>query len=203
MHASARLLTLAATAALASLAAAHGIHSDADHDHTGLSWAEIHMLEEHHIANYDPASFFHLHDFDDSHTWTPQEILRTYGIDRDSDVPQAKQDEIVKTLMAEMDLDNDGGITLDEFLAYHADGKKLPDFGVGVGHHGDDEYEYEIHHFEKYHSEDSPEEELNHPEDIAHFKHHEELEQAQAKLEELEKQKIVLVNIPAKFRKAT
>lgn len=27
-------------------------------------------------------------------------------------------------------------------------GKKL-----GPGHHGDDEYEYEIHHFEKFHDE--------------------------------------------------
>lgn len=38
----------------------------------------------------------------------------------------------------------------------------------GPGHHGDAEYEYEIHHFEKYHNEDSPDSELNHPEDIEH-----------------------------------
>lgn len=28
----------------APLTSAHGINSDADRDHTGLSWAEIHML---------------------------------------------------------------------------------------------------------------------------------------------------------------
>lgn len=38
----------------------------------------------------------------------------------------------------------------------------------GPGHHGDAEYEYEIHHYEKYHNEDSTEAELNHPEDIEH-----------------------------------
>lgn len=31
-------------------------------------------------------------------------------------------------------------------------------------------YEYELHHFEKYHDENTKEEDLNHPEDIAHFK---------------------------------
>lgn len=73
--------------------------------------------------------------------------------------------------MDSMDLDKDGGITLEEFLAYHESGHQMPDFGLGVGAHGDDEYEYEIHHFEKYHTEDSPDEELNHPEDIAHVSH--------------------------------
>ena len=33
------------------------------------------------------------------------------------------------------------------------EGQRLKDFGLGPGHHGDDEYEYEIHHFEKYHDE--------------------------------------------------
>ena len=70
--------------------------------------------------------------------------------------------------MDAIDLDSDGAITLEEFLAFHDAGNKLPDFGLGVGAHGDDEYEYEIHHFEKYHSESDTEEMLNHPEDIAH-----------------------------------
>ena len=70
--------------------------------------------------------------------------------------------------MDSMDLDSDKEITLEEFLAFHTAGNKLPDFGLGVGEHGDDEYEYELHHFEKYHSETDTEEMLNHPEDIAH-----------------------------------
>ncbi|RPB28222.1 hypothetical protein L211DRAFT_801426 [Terfezia boudieri ATCC MYA-4762] len=199
-------ISTAAAALLLSapLASAHGIHSDADRDHTGLSWAEIHMLEEHHIGNFDPSSFFHLHDFDASTTWTPAEILRTYGIDRDRDgepIPESTRAHVVTTIMNAIDLDSDGGITLDEFLAFHEAGNKLPDFGLGVGAHGDDEYEYEIHHFEKYHSESDTEEMLNHPEDIAHFKHHEELEAAQERLAELEKRSIVMENIPLKFRR--
>ena len=67
-----------------------------------------------------------------------------------------------------LDTNKDDKVTLQEFLDFHNAGKTLPDFGLGVGAHGDAEYEYEIHHFEKYHNEDSPEEELNHPEDIAH-----------------------------------
>jgi len=76
----------------------------------------------------------------------------------------------------------------------------LPDYGLGTGHHGDDEYEYEIHHYEKYHNEDSTEEELNHPEDIAHFKKHEELHHEEEVMEEREKQSIIEENIPVKFR---
>jgi hypothetical protein len=78
-------------------------------------------------------------------------------------------------------------------------GKRLPDFGYGPGHHGDIEYEYEIHHFEKYHSEDSTEEELNHPEDIEHFKLHDEMDLAEERLEKLESMQIVEANIPQKF----
>lgn len=43
-----KLLSISAVAAALlfslPLASAHGIHSDADRDHTDLSWAEIHML---------------------------------------------------------------------------------------------------------------------------------------------------------------
>ena len=72
------------------------------------------------------------------------------------------------TVLDLLDKNNDDKVTLQEFLDFHSAGKTLPDFGLGVGVHGDAEYEYEIHHFEKYHNEDSPDEELNHPEDIAH-----------------------------------
>ena len=90
---------------------------------------------------------------------------------------------------------------------------------MGPGHHGDDEYEYEIHHFEKYHDEspfhplspspltpliqsaDTKEEDLIHPEDIAHFAKHEREEIEAERLEKLNKQAINEANIPAKFRR--
>lgn len=114
-----------------------------------------------------------------------------------------------------------------------ADGK----LQLGHGHHGDDEYEYEIHHFEKYHDEsksspsrckavvlkaiptrvlihrayvhqrpnpvrlDTREEDLTHPEDIAHFAKHDALEDAAERQEQLDRMPIVEQNIPQKFRR--
>lgn len=94
-----------------------------------------------------------------------------------------------------------GRISRDTFLDFTKNGKKLPDFGLGPGHHGDDEYEYEIHHFEKYHDENTREEDLIHPEDIAHFRKHDEMEREQERIENEQKQQIVINNIPLKFRK--
>ena len=83
----------------------------------------------------------------------------------------------------------------------YAEGRRLPDFGLGPGHHGDDEYEYEIHHFEKYPGEDTKEEDLNHPEDIEHFRKHDRMEDEEERLRGMEKLTIVEGNIPLKFRK--
>ena len=81
------------------------------------------------------------------------------------------------------------------------EGKRLPNFGLGPGHHGDNEYEYEIHHFEKFHGDDAKEEDLTHPEDIEHFKAHDAQEDAELMVDQLEKMQIVEANIPQKFRR--
>jgi len=114
-------------------------------------------------------------------------------------VSQARRDEIVAAVMKEFDVDGDGRITQDEFRSVLRQGATLPDFGTGPGHHGDDEYEYEIHHWEKYHDENTKLEDLTHPEDIEHFRKHEQLEEEQERLEALERQHIVLENVPQKF----
>ena len=109
-------------------------------------------LEEHHAANYDAASFFALHDFNGDGAWEAQEILRTYGLMDESNkhVTQARKDEIVRQIMGLLDSNRDGIVGRDEFVRYiEAEGRTLPDLGTGPGHHGDDEYEYEIHHWEK------------------------------------------------------
>lgn len=99
------------------------------------------------------------------------------------------------------DADNDGAVQRDEFVTKWEQGERLPDFGMGPGHHGDDEYEYEIHHWEKYHSgDDVKEEDLTHPEDIEHFAKHEEMERRQEEWERMEKMGVVESNIPAKYR---
>lgn len=144
-----------------------------------------------------------MHDFDGDDHWEAEEILRTYGLFDESNkkVPQMRRDEITRQVLDLMDKNGDGWITRDEFTTFIASGKTLPDMGTGPGHHGDDEYEYEIHHWEKYHDENTKLEDLTHPEDIEHFKKHEQLEDAEERLEQLNHMRIVEENIPAKFRR--
>jgi hypothetical protein len=66
------------------------------------------------------------------------------------------------------DHDKNGAISYAEYTISEAKGVRLPDFGYGPGHHGDDEYEYEIHHWELYHDENTTEEDLIHPEVSGH-----------------------------------
>ena len=117
------------------------------------------------------------------------------------DVPKSRRDEIERALMALLDADRDGTVTRAEFQAFIDSGRSLPDMQTGPGHHGDDEYEYEIHHWEKYHDENTQLEDLTHPEDIEHFRKHEEQEEAQERLDQLSRQAIVEENIPSKFRR--
>lgn len=64
-------------------------------------------------------------------------------------MPQEKKDSVGNEVMGLIDTDKNGFITKDEWMAFCEKGQSLPDFGLGPGHHGDDEYEYEIHHWEK------------------------------------------------------
>ncbi|KAF1846737.1 secretory pathway protein-like protein Ssp120 [Cucurbitaria berberidis CBS 394.84] len=166
-------------------------------------WATRHMAEEHHISGFDATTFFNLHDYDSTGLWTSVDIRRTYGLSDPSStgISETKKAMVVQTILDMFDIDKDGSITLSEFLKKDSENVKLPDFGMGPGHHGDDEYEYEIHHWEKYHSgDDVKEEDLNHPEDIEHFKKHEEMEAKQEEWENLELRGIVEKNIPPKYR---
>ncbi|KAF2755386.1 hypothetical protein EJ05DRAFT_478401 [Pseudovirgaria hyperparasitica] len=182
----------------------HG-HAQAPMGEVEGDWATRHMAEEHHINNFDPTTFFKLHDFDSTGRWGPDDIRRIYGLyDETTDsVPESKKSDIVTTIMQMFDHDLSGFITLDEWLeATNELGKVLPDFGTGPGHHGDDEYEYEIHHFEKFHGGDNvKEEDLTHPEDIEHFRKHEEREAMEEAWQKREREGIVVENIPTKFRR--
>lgn len=147
-----------------------------------------------------------LHDYDSDGTWEPSEILRTYGLMDESNkhVTDARKQEIVSEVLRLIDNNKDGVVGRDEFEVFitHEQGT-LPDFGTGPGHHGDDEYEYEIHHWELYHDENTKLEDLTHPEDIEHFKKHEQLEDEQERLELMKHKRIVEENIPEKFRRAS
>jgi hypothetical protein len=53
----------------------------------------------------------------------------------------------------------------------------------------------------RYHDENTKEEDLTHPEDIEHFRKHDELEDEANRVAALDKMAIVAVNIPRKFRR--
>lgn len=155
------------------------------------------------MDNWDAGAFFILHDYNSDNVWQPDEILRTYGLMDESnrDFPSVRRKEVLNTLMDLLDTDTDGLVQKEEWLAFISSGQTLPDLGTGPGHHGDDEYEYEIHHWEKYHGDDTKLEDLTHPEDIEHFKKHEQMEDEQERLEEMERQAVIEENIPLKFRR--
>jgi len=171
---------------------AHGSHgNDAPAEgETIQQYAQRHMSSEHHIDSFDVASFFQLHDLDRNGFWTPDEIEAIYGVhhvysqkkSKDDEEHQKKADHIVNTVLALVDSDKDGKISLDEFKAVGLDG--LPNFDdLGAeGHHYDIESEFFLHHEELYHStpETQTDESYNHPEDIEHFAHHEVIEKAEA-----------------------
>lgn len=160
-----------------------------------------HIAEEHHIGNFDAPSFFQLHDYDGSGAWTANEVRQTYGMDDSSNRGRLENDKQagVRAVFALFDPGATGVITRDDFVRGIRAGKRLPDLGFGPGHHGDIEYEYEIHHFEKYHAGGATEEELNHKEDLDHFEEHDRMEDQQIALAQLESMAIVEANIPAKF----
>jgi len=195
------LLQLAVISAGILVVNAHGSHGQAGVDSS--DWATMHMASEHHIDNFDPSSFFSLHDFNSDGVWTADEVRRLYGLNDESNnnVAQEIKDNAVNEVFSIFDLEKTGQITRNLWLHLIGKGRRLPDFGLGPGHHGDDEYEYEIHHFEKFHDENTKVEDLIHAEDIAHFKKHDHMEDEAERTEKLERMQIVEANIPSKFRK--
>jgi len=180
--------------------------SHGDHNQEPIEpqdWALAHMISEHHISNFDAGSFFNLHDYSSSGQWSRSDIQRTYGLYDVSNnhVSSSEKESVADKILSIFDKDLSGTISYAEFTIGSAHGLKLPDLGHGPGHHGDDEYEYEIHHFEKYHDENTREEDLIHPEDIAHFKMHDEREAEEERVRNLDRRAVVSENIPAKFRR--
>jgi hypothetical protein len=161
------------------------------------------MSEEHHIDNFDPTSFHSMHDFNNDGVWTPDEVHRFLGLNDEStkDISKQRKDDAVAQVFALFDEAGTGVISRASWLSSLKQGRAIPDFGFGPGHHGDDEYEYEIHHFEKFHDENTKEEDLIHPEDIAHFRKHDLMEDEEERIAKEQQQQIVEGNIPLKFRK--
>lgn len=166
---------LLATPALIGIAAGHGDHGYGSQKpivDENADWMTRHMagnvlyplldrdrtatdstrkLEEHHMSEWDADSFFTLHDYNSDNIWQADELQRTYGLfDESNDhLSPEKKDQVLHDLMILLDTDEDQMVTREEWHRFILDGKTLPDLGVGPGHHGDYEYEYEIHHWEK------------------------------------------------------
>jgi hypothetical protein len=64
-------------------------------------------------------------------------------------VGSEKRDEVLREVLDLLDRDGDGVVQRGEWEAFTSQGKTLPDFGLGPGHHWDMETEYEIHHWER------------------------------------------------------
>ncbi|CDO95879.1 unnamed protein product [Kluyveromyces dobzhanskii CBS 2104] len=155
----------------------------------GLSWEEWHMKDEHGIAEYTPEQFFDLHDLGGKGYFDATDIITMYGLHRDFTVGKGDgmgqndesqkidkelRDRAVKVVMALLDVDDDTRITRKEYLSFASNGNKFADLGVGVGHHGDFETEYETHHWNKYHKDQDPDIKNVHKEDVEHeLLHHE------------------------------
>lgn len=111
------------------------------------------MAEEHHIGSFDFRSFFSLHDYDNNGFWDTSELLKTYGLEHETnkEVTAARRDEMTRQLLDLLDGDADRLVSLAEWMDFaERDGKVLPDLGTGSGRHWDIETDYEIHHWELY-----------------------------------------------------
>ncbi|GAA5898440.1 hypothetical protein JCM5296_000433 [Sporobolomyces johnsonii] len=170
---------------LAALARAHGDHAEVE-ENPDATYAELHMAQEHHMDSFDIQAFFHLHDLNRDGVLDRNELESVYGVHHEKRKKGAKSIEvhtqqakdIVQAVLDRLDTNQDGVLTMREFVAGGVGG--LPNFkGVEhLGHHYDAEGEYFLHHEEKFHNtpETQREEDYIHPEDIEHFMSHEQIE---------------------------
>lgn len=155
------------------------------------------------MQGFDAGSFFKLHDFDNTGAWSPEDVRKMLGLYDESTqhIPDADKASAVEKVLSLYDADRSGTISYAEFTVASAKGITIPDFGFGPGHHGDMEEEYELHHYEKYHSgDDVKEEDLNHPEDIEHFRKHDEEERIEEEWKKISTSgNVIEHNIPKKY----
>ncbi|KAI5958727.1 uncharacterized protein KGF55_005725 [Candida pseudojiufengensis] len=204
-------------------ALAHGDHSQTvlKKKPANLRWQDWHMSEEHNLDEYDGKTFFLLHDLKGLGKWDHDDVLNLYGIKHEQiigdgsgmgensiTITKETQRMVVDSIFQLFDLNNDGTISLEEWLSFHDAGKELPDFGFGQGHHLDFESEYEEHHWNKYHAQNDPDTKIKHKEDIEHelLHHKHEIEETHDRSSRLKKfandylSNIRLDNLTPKYR---
>lgn len=203
-------------AALLAAAAGHSIETDPND-----SWQVRHMKLEHGADSFEPKAFFLQHDSDNTRTWTRDDVLFLYGLQNKNEivgdgsgmgtkeqskgVDEATKDKVWNKILELMDTDKNGIIDMDEWRNFVQDGGELPDFGLGPGHHGDYEYEYEVHHWQQYHAESDPDVKIVHPEDVEHERLYHQYEHNDNGWEDhqpIDASWVRTAKIPQKFRKA-
>ncbi|KAK8087362.1 calcium-binding protein [Apiospora phragmitis] len=179
--------TILVTLSLLGGALAHGDHGGSQKPMVDekADWMTKHMAEEHHIADFDASSFFALHDFDADGHWEHEEIQRTYGLMDESNaaVPAHRKADIAHEVASLMDADSDGFVSRAEFVDFIGAGKTLPDMGTAPA------------------TTATTSTRPHPPEDIAHFKKHEQMEEAEDRLEQMNRMRIVEGNIPKLFQR--
>lgn len=161
----------------------------------GDTWQVRHMKLEHGFDDFDALSFFLQHDVDNTKEWDRSDIIRLYGLQKDTVVGDGAgtgsntetktitediREQVYQDVLKLMDTDDNGKVSMQEWRKFLEAGGELPDFGFGTGHHGDYEYEYEVHHWKQYHQDSDPDVKVTHPEDIEHerlyhqFEHHDD-----------------------------
>ena len=182
---------IVACAALAPVGARNAAPSkgkEASKSEGAGNYMQEHMTNEHHIGNFDLASFFALHDFDRNGLLDRAEIEAIYGIHHslsrkhspNAEVHDEKADKIVREGLRRLDKNHDSLITRKEFLAGGPNGlPTFPEYGKHtLGHHYDEESEFFVHHESIYHrkEEDQGADSYTHPEDLKHFAQHKQIE---------------------------
>lgn len=203
---------------LAGSALAHGVaKKPADVD-----WIDWHMKEEHELDLFDAGSFFLLHDLENKGFWDKSDLLYIYGLTRDvvvgdgsgmgehthdEEISKETKDNVVQSLLKLLDTNKDGQVSKDEWEKFFNNDGKLPDFGVGPGHHMDFETEYENHHWNEYHRDQDPDVHVKHKEDIEHelLHHLHEIEETHdrdsvaRKLSKTFSSPVNVANVPQKY----
>ncbi len=180
------------------------------------SWQKWHMKMEHGLDDADPVAVFKLHDTRNANQLCAYDILRMYGLARDEVVGEGNgmgshdnteiigrqlKERVAKKVLELIDTNKDGEISLDEWKAYSSKGGEFPDFGLGSGHEYDFEDEYEKHHWIKYHSQNDPDVNVQHAEDVEHelLHHFHEIEHEQIQKSQVINSPILMEHVPQKF----
>ena len=159
------------------------------------------LAEEHHINSLDDDTFFKLHDFHSTGLWSPDEIKRLYGLYNRSNlhVSNDQKNEVVKEVPTLFDADHSDTITYAEFTIAYAKGVKLPIWGLGRDTMALTSMNMRFTIGRSISGLDVKVEDLIRPEDIEHFKWHEEEERRQEGWEAAKAKGIIDSNIPRKF----